>query len=167
MVPSPVTNPSTEARARTSSNAYRSPSPSMASTQKGSTPRRIWATRLLASPSTMQYMVVRWRPAVEATFLSHQAGADYLWGIGADVPQTSRRRPAGRVSGPVRPAYRQHMTLADWAETTARDLLADPLPRRWAHTQGVAATARTLASLLGADAGLLLAAAWLHDIGYS
>src|SRR5260221_4589205 len=37
----------------------------MASTQKGSPPRRIWATRLLASPSTMQYIVVWWSRAVE------------------------------------------------------------------------------------------------------
>ena len=42
----------------------------------------------------------------------------------------------------------------------------DALPRRWAHVQGVAARARSLAPTLGADAGLLEAAAWLHDIGY-
>ena len=33
--------------------------------------------------------------------------------------------------------------------------------------QGVAARARSLAPVLGADAGLLEAAAWLHDIGYA
>jgi predicted hydrolase (HD superfamily) len=59
------------------------------------------------------------------------------------------------------------MTQADWAEATARSLLEHPLPRRWAHTQGVAATARTLAPVLGADGDLLTAAAWLHDIGYA
>jgi hypothetical protein len=59
------------------------------------------------------------------------------------------------------------MALAEWAEATARSLLADPLPRRWAHTQGVAARARTLAVILGQDADLIVAAAWLHDIGYS
>jgi putative nucleotidyltransferase with HDIG domain len=42
-----------------------------------------------------------------------------------------------------------------------------PLPRRWAHVQGVAARARSLAPVLGADADLLEAAAWLHDIGYA
>ena len=41
------------------------------------------------------------------------------------------------------------------------------LPRRWAHVQGVAARARSLAPVLGADADLLEAAAWLHDIGYA
>ncbi len=59
------------------------------------------------------------------------------------------------------------MTQADWAEATARRLLAKPLPRRWAHTQGVAATARGLAPVLGPDADLITAAAWLHDIGYA
>src|SRR5580693_6800176 len=57
-------------------------------------------------------------------------------------------------------------TLAAWAQDLARTLLADPLPRRWSHVQGVAARARSLASSLGPDVGLLEAAAWLHDIGY-
>ena len=59
------------------------------------------------------------------------------------------------------------MSQADWAEATARRLLAKSLPRRWAHTQGVAAAARTLAPVLGQDSDLLTAAAWLHDIGYA
>src|SRR5580693_8082585 len=59
------------------------------------------------------------------------------------------------------------MNLADWAEGTARAILQAPLPRRWAHTQGVAAQARSLESILGNDADLLVAAAWLHDIGYA
>ncbi len=58
-------------------------------------------------------------------------------------------------------------TLASWAEHLARALLREPLPRRWAHVQGVAARARTLAPVLGADGDLLEAAAWLHDIGYA
>jgi putative nucleotidyltransferase with HDIG domain len=58
-------------------------------------------------------------------------------------------------------------TLASWAEQLARALLQEPLPRRWAHSQGVAARARGLAPVLGADADLLEAAAWLHDIGYA
>src|SRR5262245_24854236 len=59
------------------------------------------------------------------------------------------------------------MSHADWAETTARKLLAVPLPRRWAHSQGVAATAQTLAPVLGDNADMLIAAAWLHDVGYA
>ena len=58
-------------------------------------------------------------------------------------------------------------TLASWAEQLARALLRDPLPRRWAHVQGVAARARSLAPVLGASTDLLEAAAWLHDVGYA
>jgi len=57
-------------------------------------------------------------------------------------------------------------TLAAWAQDLAHTLLADDLPRRWAHVQGVAARARSLAPAVGPDGGLLEAAAWLHDIGY-
>lgn len=59
------------------------------------------------------------------------------------------------------------MDQALWAEELARKLLEIPLPRRWAHVRGVAARARFLAPILGDDAELLEAAAWLHDIGYS
>jgi HD domain len=58
-------------------------------------------------------------------------------------------------------------TLASWAQQIARALLQEPLPRRWAHVQGVANQARSLAPVLGADADLLEAAAWVHDIGYA
>ena len=57
-------------------------------------------------------------------------------------------------------------TIAAWAQHLARALLADALPRRWAHVQGVAARAHSLKPSLGADAELIEAAAWLHDIGY-
>ncbi|MEV5574447.1 HD domain-containing protein [Spirillospora sp. NPDC052269] len=56
---------------------------------------------------------------------------------------------------------------ARWARDLAREHLESPLPRRWAHTQGVARQARTLAPMLGDQADLLEAAAWLHDIGYA
>ena len=59
------------------------------------------------------------------------------------------------------------MSQAHWAAELARKILEVPLPRRWAHVQGVAAQARSLAPILGDDADLLEAAAWLHDIGYS
>ena len=57
--------------------------------------------------------------------------------------------------------------LASWAEHLVQALLQESLPRRWAHVQSVAARARSLAPALGADADLLEAAAWLHDIGYA
>ena len=54
------------------------------------------------------------------------------------------------------------------ARETSGRLLAEVLPRRWAHSQGVARQARTLAPALGsAAAGLVEAAAWVHDIGYA
>jgi hypothetical protein len=59
------------------------------------------------------------------------------------------------------------MSQAHWAAELARKLLEVPLPRRWAHVQGVAAQARSLAPILADDADLLEAAALLHDIGYS
>ena len=55
---------------------------------------------------------------------------------------------------------------AAWAADLARELLQVPLPRRWAHVQGVARRARSIAASLGSDAELLEAAAWVHDIGY-
>ena len=83
-----------------------------------------------------------------------------------DVSDVSRRQAAS-VNVPVRlPRLDLMQTLSAWAEGLARALLADSLPRRWAHVQGVAARARSLAPAVGADAGLLEAAAWLHDIGY-
>jgi len=59
------------------------------------------------------------------------------------------------------------MNLADWARDLAQGVLQDSLPRRWAHTQGVASKAERLASVLDADADLVEAACWLHDIGYA
>jgi hypothetical protein len=59
------------------------------------------------------------------------------------------------------------MTTPAQAEIIARRLLKDPLPRRWDHTQGVAAKAVATAKALTSDPGLLTAAAWLHDIGYA
>jgi hypothetical protein len=59
------------------------------------------------------------------------------------------------------------MDQALWAEELARKLLEIPLPRRWAHEQGVAGRARFLGPILGEAAELVEAAAWLHDVGYS
>src|SRR5689334_8731928 len=59
------------------------------------------------------------------------------------------------------------MNQARAATELARDLLAEPLPRRWSHCQGVARRARSLAVLPWVDVDTLEAAAVLHDIGYS
>ncbi|MHC8502230.1 HD domain-containing protein [Pseudonocardia artemisiae] len=55
----------------------------------------------------------------------------------------------------------------EWAESVARDRLAEVLARRWAHVQNVADQAGKLSSRLGEDAELLLAAVWLHDVVYA
>ncbi|MFG3187553.1 HD domain-containing protein [Streptomyces omiyaensis] len=59
------------------------------------------------------------------------------------------------------------MGLTEWAYSLSESLLSEPLPRRWAHSLGVAHRARSLSSILGKEAELLEAAAVLHDIGYS
>ena len=83
-----------------------------------------------------------------------------------DVSDVSRRQAAS-VNVPARlTSVNSMQMLAAWAEGLARTLLADTLPRRWSHVQGVAAQARTLKPSFGADAELIEAAAWLHDIGY-
>lgn len=55
-----------------------------------------------------------------------------------------------------------------WAWSTARNLLATALPRRWAHTRGVARRAEQIASVFpAAERDVLVVSAWLHDIGYA
>ncbi|MFF2258358.1 HD domain-containing protein [Streptomyces albidoflavus] len=57
--------------------------------------------------------------------------------------------------------------LNQWAYGLAESMLSEPLPRRWAHSLGVARRAQSLSPVLSDDAELLEAAAVLHDIGYS
>lgn len=59
------------------------------------------------------------------------------------------------------------VSLVEWAFEVSRRHLAEALPRRWAHVQGVAARARGLRGVVGDDAELLEAAAVLHDVGYA
>jgi putative nucleotidyltransferase with HDIG domain len=54
-----------------------------------------------------------------------------------------------------------------WARELAASNLADALPQRWRHVQAVGAKAENLRLILGGDADLAVAAAWLHDIGYA
>lgn len=58
--------------------------------------------------------------------------------------------------------------LVERAAQLAEQHLADALPRRWVHVQAVAAKAERAARILGPlDAEIVVAAAWLHDIGYA
>lgn len=59
------------------------------------------------------------------------------------------------------------MEHVPWARDLARRLLAEPLPRRWAHSQGVGRKAESIAHVVADDADLLACAAWLHDVGYA
>ena len=59
------------------------------------------------------------------------------------------------------------MYLASWAESNAERLLS-PLGARWDHVQQVAEQARQIADTVPlADRDLLIAAAYLHDVGYA
>ncbi len=59
--------------------------------------------------------------------------------------------------------------LPETAEQIARRHLEAAVPQRWRHVDGVARKAEWLADILfaHADAEILKAAAWLHDIGYA
>ncbi|MGW1978643.1 HD domain-containing protein [Streptomyces sp. NPDC001889] len=57
--------------------------------------------------------------------------------------------------------------MVNWSLRLGEVELSATLPRRWSHSQGVAARAAELGYVLGKDANLLKAAATLHDIGYA
>jgi HD domain len=58
------------------------------------------------------------------------------------------------------------MTKVTEARALAERYLALELPRRWCHVRAAAAQAERVAEKLGLTDGTLVAAAWLHDIGY-
>ena len=59
------------------------------------------------------------------------------------------------------------MSLTSWAEPNAERLLS-PLGNRWQHVRQVAEQARRVAKAVPlADRDLLIAAAYLHDVGYA
>ncbi|MFE2999354.1 HD domain-containing protein [Nocardia sp. NPDC059246] len=53
------------------------------------------------------------------------------------------------------------------ARNLAEVHLATALPRRWRHVNGVARQGTRIASAFGVEADVLVAACWLHDIGYA
>jgi HD domain len=81
---------------------------------------------------------------------------------------TSYLRPGTRQDARNVPAAYARPVTDGGAEELCRSLLADELPRRWAHCQGVARQARAIAGrVAGSWTGPVEAAAWLHDIGYA
>jgi hypothetical protein len=76
-------------------------------------------------------------------------------------------QPTGRPAGSQALGYRRAMTLEPWATAQAERLIA-PLGNRWAHVQAVARQAgRVAASFSPEDGDALVAAAFLHDVGYA
>lgn len=76
------------------------------------------------------------------------------------------------MGGPSRHGGGQPGTVAvvvskDAARQLAESELAGALPARWQHVQAVAAQAQRLSALPAVVGDLLVAAAWLHDIGYA
>lgn len=64
------------------------------------------------------------------------------------------------------PTYAHPVTDAD-ARGLCRSLLETDLPRRWAHSQGVARQAAGIGHALHGQGAIVESAAWLHDIGYA
>jgi hypothetical protein len=59
------------------------------------------------------------------------------------------------------------MRRAEWAAAHAAELLSGQ-PGRWLHTEGVVERARRVCEAMSSDEGdVLIAAAYLHDIGYA
>jgi hypothetical protein len=64
--------------------------------------------------------------------------------------------------------HHDQVDLADRARLIADEKLSNALPRRWKHVQAVAARAKAVSFVLPpTDRPMLIASAWLHDIGYS
>lgn len=57
-------------------------------------------------------------------------------------------------------------SLSAWSRSTAQGYL-EPLGRRWLHVAAVGALAERIAPAFGDDGETLIAAAYLHDIGYA
>jgi putative nucleotidyltransferase with HDIG domain len=57
--------------------------------------------------------------------------------------------------------------VVSWARNLAEARMAENPHAHVLHVRAVAEKARTLAPFLGAHAGVLTAAAWLHDIGHT
>lgn len=61
----------------------------------------------------------------------------------------------------------QAINIVEWAAEHAQKLLA-PLEKRWLHTQGVVRAAQQVGNAFDQEScSLLIAAAYVHDIGYS
>jgi hypothetical protein len=87
------------------------------------------------------------------------------WDNCESIPRIGRRGWRGWHGAP---GYRNGMTIDQWARSHAERLLA-PLGARWVHVQAVAEQAARVGVVLlpAHERGVLVAAAWLHDVGYA
>ncbi len=90
--------------------------------------------------------------------------------VQAFVPVLVERVVRGRIGwlADANAVPLDEVSLRTWSWLTARRLLVDELPRRWAHARGVARRAEQIAPAFPPhEAEVLVASAWLHDIGYA
>lgn len=81
----------------------------------------------------------------------------------SDLLEDSELSPIARVLG----SMVSSMSLTSWAAPNAERLLS-PLGNRWRHVRQVARQARRVAKAVPlTDRDLLVAAAYLHDVGYA
>jgi hypothetical protein len=80
-------------------------------------------------------------------------------------PAPAARKPGSEPDGAQPGTVNIVVEVAD-AAALAETKLAQALPRRWRHVQSVARRARRVAETLSLPDDLV-AAAWLHDIGYA
>jgi len=115
-------------------------------------------------------MAVRWRIITRPRLTTASSVVLVTRGAGACGRTTratlGRQRRTDRFA-PVDVAAKRRW-LAGHAPRELARLLLSPLGDRWAHTQAAAAQAeRGAVTVPARDRGLVIAAAWLHDIGYA
>lgn len=72
-----------------------------------------------------------------------------------------------QLSGDLADAQGHQGERSTAARLLAEQRLAEVLPVRWQHSQAVAAAASEYAANVGLDPDTVVAAAWLHDVGYA
>ena len=88
-------------------------------------------------------------------------------GISGPTPARPHPNRAGSTATDLVTKHGQHWLAERTAQQLARSLLGG-LPDRWMHTQAAAAQALLVAAAVSPpERDLLIAAAWLHDIGYA
>jgi putative nucleotidyltransferase with HDIG domain len=107
-------------------------------------------------------------PAVLTADSQEPPGAGHWFGGGGDADRGHSECDRLAYLADVDDVPLHEVSLDTWSWLTARRLLAGELPRRGAHSRGVARRAEQIAPAFArGEAEVLVAAAWLHDIGYA